>query len=94
MLSDMPKDLKDIIISTQMPKFIWVSEISDKNLLKEQKTKGIVLLDATEANNTDLRSLIFAWCNGYWLRYVNQLKTLYSDQVLTTPFTMFNGNLK
>ena len=44
-------DLKYYIVEKQMPKFIWVGELSTKVLIKEKKANGVIILDATEANN-------------------------------------------
>ena len=45
-----------------MPKFIWVGEFYTKEAFSEidKKACGIVLLDATEANQESIDALIFA----------------------------------
>jgi len=56
----MQDDLRDIILSTAVPKFIWVTELGTKASFKQDKAKGIILLDATGANTMDLKPLIIA----------------------------------
>jgi hypothetical protein len=43
-----------------LPKFIWVGEISNKERIKERKADGLILVDATEADTSELKPLIFA----------------------------------
>lgn len=56
------EDLKKTILLTKMPKFIWVSEFYDKEEYnkKEKTALGIIILDATEANQESIDALIFA----------------------------------
>lgn len=56
------KDIKGTILVSKMPKFIWVAEIYDKNAYVPftGEAKGLVVLDATEANSTSIDTLILA----------------------------------
>lgn len=56
------KDIKSTILVSKMPKFIWVAEIYDKNgyVPLTGEAKGLVILDATEANSTSVDTLILA----------------------------------
>ncbi|MDO7138917.1 hypothetical protein [Algibacter lectus] len=58
----MEQSLKNNILITKMPKFIWVGEFYSKNAfeLPSKKASGIVILDATEANQESIDALIFA----------------------------------
>jgi len=58
--SEMQEDLREIILSIAMPKFIWVAELGSKDSFKREKAKGIIILDATGANRRDLKPLIIA----------------------------------
>lgn len=53
-------DLKEIILELPMPKFIWITEISDKATIKQKKATGIIIIDATEPNTNDYKPLIIA----------------------------------
>lgn len=39
--------LKDFILLTSMPKFIWVAEISNRDLYSRKKAFGLIIVDAT-----------------------------------------------
>lgn len=47
-LEDMPIDTKECILTTAMPKFVWVCEISLLDDFKNQLLTGVLLQDATE----------------------------------------------
>lgn len=60
-IADMDIDLKNNILITKMPKFIWCGEIytQDGFVQEEKKPIGLVVLDATEANQESIDALIF-----------------------------------
>ncbi|HWK07712.1 MAG TPA: papain-like cysteine protease family protein [Puia sp.] len=51
---------KDYIILSQMPKFVWCAEIYEQDDFQHNKATGLIILDATEANQVWVDSLIFA----------------------------------
>jgi hypothetical protein len=61
-IADMDIDLKNNILITKMPKFIWCGEIyTQEDFSQEDKVAiGLVVLDATEANQETIDALIFA----------------------------------
>jgi hypothetical protein len=71
-------DVKQLILETPLPKFVWVGEISNKELIKERKAEGLILVDATEADTSELKPLIFA----------NYLNVLYSIDPDDTFFSI------
>jgi hypothetical protein len=84
---------KQILLETPLPKFIWLGEISTKTLIKEKKANGIVIFDATEADTSELKPLIFA-------NYLNVLfsidpgETILKKKDLSLPtFSIFTNNL-
>ena len=58
----MDSDLKNTILLAKMPKFIWYAEIYNTTNYgaKEKEAIGLILLDATEANQESINALIFA----------------------------------
>lgn len=54
--------VKSLVLKETMPKFIWVTEISTKALLKldQPKALGIIILDATEPLTEDRNAVLFA----------------------------------
>jgi hypothetical protein len=67
-------DVKDAIILSRMPKFIWCAEIYFKNDFQHDLAKGLIIIDATEANQVRIDSLIFA---GYPNRIITKLGKQY-----------------
>ncbi|WP_292946929.1 hypothetical protein [Olleya sp. UBA1516] len=60
--NEITSDLKTTILLTKMPKFIWIGEFYNKETFNEEikVALGIILLDATEANQESIDALIFA----------------------------------
>lgn len=94
MQGDMSDWLKDTIIQKNTPKFIWVTEISDPTLVNKTQATGVIILDATESNAFDYKSLILALCNGRLVKYDERARCLSSFQKTQTPFSMFRSNIK
>ena len=57
---DFNAKLRLIIRGTPMPKFIWVTELSDKTLMKQGLANGLIIIDATEPNTENERLMILA----------------------------------
>ena len=53
-------ELKDLIILTELPKFTWVAELTNKTLAKKRMANGLILFDATELDSKRFKSLIFS----------------------------------
>jgi len=66
-----PVRLKDYIVGSKMPKFIWCGEFYSKGNFLKGKATALILVDATEANNVLADSLIFA---GYPNRCIARLE--------------------
>lgn len=49
----MDEKLKDILLLSPMPKFIWVAELSNKSLYSQKKAFGYIIVDATGNNSMD-----------------------------------------
>lgn len=63
-LSLMSNEMKQMLTNLRLPRFIWVAELSDRNLLKRGMASGIILLDATECKIMYHKSLIVSMCKG------------------------------
>ncbi|RZL53709.1 MAG: hypothetical protein EOO93_20705, partial [Pedobacter sp.] len=74
--SSFSSDLKDIILELAMPKFIWITEISNKELMKSKKANGVIILDATEANIIFNKPLIIASYQGKVINFEADTKKL------------------
>lgn len=84
------KTLKELILEKSMPKFIWVCEISSKELITENKANGVIIIDATANMNLhNFEAVIY-------FSYKTKLRTYekgVSTKISLEPFNMFNGNL-
>lgn len=86
--SDMADDLKTFIQSMNMPRFIWVAELSTKDIYLQSKILGIILLDATGSEDINSAKLIL---------YPGYLKTLdpsFDIKVQFNDFATYRNNLK
>ena len=91
--SNMSDSMKDVISSLYMPKFIWVSEISDTDGLKQGLVRNIILIDATGLQTSYFEPLLVAFTDTkYYItdRHTNQLK---EGSITYQKFNSFN-NLK
>lgn len=91
--SDLSNELKEKIVGKPMPKFIWVCEISNKELLKREKCFGSLVLDATEPNIKNLDPLIYCHLGSQVLEVNKGL--LYSTKLQKpiNEFSVYTNNL-
>jgi hypothetical protein len=92
--SNMQADIREMIIETQMPKFIWIAEISEKMLIKQRKAKGFVIIDATEANILGVKPLIVTVYNGEMLTMDPASGNISRISLPSPNFSIFTNNLK
>ncbi len=82
---------KNEIVETNMPKFIWVAELSTKEHFRNNKAIGMIVLDATEANDYVLESLLFIAINDKIIKFGSE--GIQSLLIQLNIFDSFN-NLK
>lgn len=92
--SNIQEDIREMIIETEMPKFIWVAEISNKRLIKQRLASGFIIIDATEANILGIKPLITAWYNGEMLTLDSSTGNLSRISLPLPNFFIFTNNLK
>lgn len=90
----MQEEIKEIILTTAMPKFIWVAELGTKETFKLKKATGLVLLDATGANTHDLKPLIFAAHTDQLVNFDPDTKELVKVNLPLQEFSIYEQNLK
>jgi hypothetical protein len=90
----MGDDLKKLILSTQMPKFVWVAELSNKTLIKKQMANGVLILDATEAITTHNKPLILAAYQNQIAYFETNTSILKYNVFPLQNFSIFENNLK
>lgn len=88
------KDLKELIIKEELPKFTWVCELSDEDLILKSEANGLVLMDATEGDHMAFKPIILSVINNTYL-FQNK-KTFYFEEydLPLQPFSVFTDNLK
>ncbi|NCA76149.1 MAG: hypothetical protein EOM90_07425 [Alphaproteobacteria bacterium] len=91
---DFQPETKNVLLELTMPKFIWVGELSSKELIKQSMASGLVILDATEPNIFYSKPLIFAAFNGMIIK-LNQNEGRFEKELLPLPpFKCFVKNLR
>ncbi|WP_437371116.1 hypothetical protein [Maribacter litoralis] len=85
-LSALPREL---LLRLPMPKFIWVAELSTKELIKKNHVNGVFILDATETNR---QGLIAGLLGNYYL--TENLNEIVQINVPLSPFKNYNNNLR
>jgi hypothetical protein len=86
-------DFKGLLLEASMPKFIWVAEISTKDLIKQKKANGMVILDATEANLYFNKPLILAAYQDKMISFDESTGKLESVLLPLPEFSIFEQNL-
>lgn len=81
-------DAKELLLGTVMPKFVWIMEISDKELIMSNKVCGMVIMDATEPKRPGIIAALIE--NSY---IANDLTTFNKISIPLQPFTAYNKNL-
>ena len=92
--SSMDPEIKRLIIEEKLPKFIWVTELSTKELLKSKMATGLIILDATEPNVFNFEPLIMALHSNFLVKFSRETKSLEKFELPLRPFSMCESNLK
>jgi len=56
--------VKELIINTAMPKFVWIGELSTQSLIQSDKANGLIVIDATQPEVSFADSLLFVWASN------------------------------
>lgn len=87
--SNMSNQMKKYISDIFMPKFIWVTELSDIVGLKKREVTDLILLDATALQTSYYEPLLVAFTNQKC--YIRNRDTNLLQQMAMTPFGRFNS---
>lgn len=82
-------NIKELIINIVMPKFIWIMEISDRENCCQHQAKGMIVLDATEANDNASDALLFIGLPNKFI-FVKDY-SFHSIQIQLSPFPMYKN---
>lgn len=80
---------RELLLRLPMPKFIWVAELSTKELIKKNYINGVFILDATE---TTRQGLIAGLVGNYYI--TENLNEIVQINVPLQPFSNYNSNLR
>ena len=87
------RKVRDLILYTEMAKFVWVAELSNLELYPDKKAFGLILLDATEANENSLDAMLFMVHSNNFIT-LNQRRVLESYSIPFSTFETYFYNLK
>ena len=59
-LPSLNADVKNLLVLSRMPKFIWCAELYDADRFAENQASGLIVIDATEASENMREALLFA----------------------------------
>lgn len=85
--------IKELIINTSMPKFVWIAELSNKQLYKEGKANGLIIIDAT--SNDMIRvteSLVFIIYPDKYIEINKKVEKIINN-INLKPFDIYINNL-
>ncbi len=80
--------VKELLLRSPMPKFIWIAEISDKELLINDKVKGLLIIDATATKHQALIAGLIG--NTYFTENLNEILQI---NISLQPFESYQNNL-
>ena len=92
--SEFDPDIKELIVSKKMPKFIWIAELyKDENCMLQNNVMTLIVIDATEPN-FDESHIIFIMHDNQYIVYNFSEKfyeKIYSESIKISTFV---NNLK
>jgi hypothetical protein len=83
--------LKELLINLSMPKFVWVAELSNKDLLKKGLASGMILMDATQPKPRREGVLAYFAENTY---FAMANRTTNRINLAISPFLIYSNNLQ
>lgn len=90
----MDKGTREFILDTPMPKFIWVAELSDENLIRRKLARGLIILDATEANLQNNKPLLLAAYERVFETWDERSGVLIKIMIDLKSFRIYTNNLQ
>ena len=90
--SSMNDRLKEYITSSNMPKFIWVTEISDEANIVSDLINGLIIYDATESKGEFSRPIILAWHKNRLIKRLSTFGVLKQISLICPSFKSYKSN--
>ncbi|MCP4130172.1 MAG: hypothetical protein GY754_04240, partial [bacterium] len=82
---------RELILSSTMPKFIWVAELSSKNLYKQKKAFGYIIIDSTGTES--MESIIFIVFSNQFMTIENNRLQIHKRNY-SKLYDIYENNLK
>lgn len=96
-LHSVPNDLRIALLQINLPKFVWVTELSTVGEFENGRVSSLLLLDATGNSRINiLGNIIFLLSERYFYRLDSQQHKMEKNMINGMPndFEAFPGNLK
>ncbi|MBP2834358.1 hypothetical protein J8281_19425, partial [Aquimarina sp. U1-2] len=77
---------KELILRVPMPKFVWVAELSNRDLIKNNLINGLLIVDATETKH---HGLIAGFIGNYY--FSENLNEIVQINVPLQPFKNYSN---
>lgn len=85
------EDLKNVIVGISMPKFVWIAELTSRELFCQGKVDGFIILDATGSKTTE--SIVFIAYSDRFI-FIDQGVFNVVKRMNHNVYTMYKNNLK
>jgi hypothetical protein len=87
-------DFREFILEASMSKFIWVGEISSRELIKQKKANGLIILNATEPKLINYDALIVSGYSDRFFSPDDVSRKLTENLLALGEFNIYTNNLK
>jgi hypothetical protein len=87
-------NFRTFILDTPMSKFIWVGEISSRELIKQKKAKGLIIINATEPKLINNDALVVSGYDDRFYHPDDVSRELVENFVALGEFNIYTNNLK
>lgn len=93
--SNLPSNLKELILSRSLPKFIWIAEIGSRQSFSKKKAQatGLVILDAMNIDNFASRTVIFSAHSGVLRTFIFNEPKKTEVHISSFSFDIYLNNL-
>ncbi|MEX2596395.1 MAG: hypothetical protein WEC59_05630 [Salibacteraceae bacterium] len=91
--SGMQDPIRNVLMAIEMPKFIWICELGSKDLFKNRKVEGFVIIDATETIVEKQAPILAVSYNGAF-SFKPEKRDIQTFDISLRPFSMYTQNLK
>ncbi|SEW39061.1 hypothetical protein SAMN05428988_4987 [Chitinophaga sp. YR573] len=88
------RNFRAFILGIPMSKFIWVGEISSRELIKQKKAKGLIIINATELKLINYDALVVSGYDDRFYYPDDVSRELAENLIALGEFNIYTNNLK